>query len=226
LFRIKLDFQFSQYLYLSKKRNLNCPLCHTALNKVLHQDYLICDTCSGIVKDESRLLSSEDEKNRYLKHENDVNDLGYQNFTAPITHAVLRDFNKDNIGLDFGAGPSSVISKILRDHNYTILEYDPFFQPDKNLLNQKYDYIVCCEVMEHFYKPAEEFSLLKSRLKPNGKLYCMTHLYDSTINFEKWYYRNDATHVFIYQADTIQFIHKELGFSNVEIDKRLITFSA
>jgi hypothetical protein len=54
----------------------------------------------------------------------------------------------------------------------------------------------------------------------------MTHLYDSTINFEKWYYRNDATHVFIYQADTIQFIHKELGFSNVEIDKRLITFSA
>ncbi len=192
----------------------------------MHQDYLICDTCGGIVKDESKLLSSEDERNRYLKHENDVNDLGYQNFTAPITNAVLRDFNADNTGLDFGAGPSSVISKILRDHNYNILEYDPFFYFDKNLLNQKFDYLVCCEVMEHFYKPAEEFRLLKSLLKPNGKLYCMTHLYDPTINFEKWYYRNDATHVFIYQQETITFIQKEFEFSEVVIDNRLITFSA
>lgn len=205
---------------------MNCPLCHTTLIKIFHQDYYVCDTCGGIIKDESRLLSAEDEKNRYLKHENDVNDPGYQSFTAPITNAVLRDFKKDHTGLDFGSGPSSVISKILRDNEYNILEFDPFFQPDKNLMNQKYDYIVCCEVMEHFYKPAQEFRLLKSLLKPNGKLYCMTHLFDSTINFKKWYYRNDATHVFIYQQATIAFIQKEFEFSKVEIDKRLITFSA
>jgi len=205
---------------------LNCPLCHTTLTKIFHQDYYVCDKCSGIVKDETKLLSAENEKNRYLKHENDVNDSGYQNFTAPITNAVLSDFRKDHIGLDFGAGPSSVISKILKDNHYNILEYDPFFHPDKNLLNQKYDYIVCCEVMEHFYNPAEEFRLLKSLLKPYGKLYCMTHLYDRTINFEKWYYRNDATHVFIYQQAAIEFIQKEFRFSNVEIDKRLIIFSA
>jgi hypothetical protein len=205
---------------------LNCPLCHTTLTKIFHQDYLICNTCSGIVKDETKLLSAEDEKNRYLKHENDVTDLGYQNFTAPITNAVLRDFKKEHCGLDFGAGPSSVISKILKDNHYNILEYDPFFQPDKNLLNQKYDYIACCEVMEHFYNPSKEFGLLRSLLNPAGKLYCMTHLFDPYINFEKWYYRNDATHVFIYQEETIYFIAKQFGFSNVEIDKRLITFSA
>lgn len=204
---------------------MNCPLCHNPLDKIFHQDYLICETCSGIVKDETLLLSAADEKNRYLKHENDVNDVGYQNFTAPITKSVLKDFTKDQDGLDFGAGPSSVITKILKDNHYKIEEYDPFFHPKKNLLTKKYDYIVCCEVMEHFYKPHEEFRLLKSLLKPGGRLFCMTHLYDSTINFEKWYYRNDATHVFIYQKETIQFIKEKFRFSKAEIDKRLITFT-
>lgn len=204
---------------------MKCPLCHNALSKIFHQDYLICSTCSGIVKDETRLLSAEDEKKRYLKHENDVNDSGYQNFASPITTSVLREFKKENMGLDFGAGPSSVISKILKDNHYSIEVYDPFFYPDKNLLTKKYDYIVCCEVMEHFYNPRNEFELLKSLLNSSGKLFCMTHLYDTSINFEKWYYRNDPTHVFIYQADTIRYIAETLNFKSFKIENRLIIFS-
>lgn len=221
-----MTVSFPIFTLLLSKKNLICPLCHSDLNQVLYHDFFSCSTCKGIVKDEKKWLASEQEKERYLKHNNDVNDIGYQNFTSPITEAVLRDFSKENSGLDFGSGPGSVISKVLKDKHYTVQEYDPFFNPAENLLRQKYDYIVCCEVMEHFYQPYKEFKLLRSLLKNKGKLYCMTHLYDPSIDFEKWYYKNDATHVFIYQAETIQYIQKEFGFSKVEIENRLITFSA
>ncbi len=52
----------------------------------------------------------------------------------------------------------------------------------------------------------------------------MTHLYDENIDFEKWYYKNDPTHVFIYQEKTIEYIAKEFGFSSFCIENRLITF--
>ena len=58
----------------------------------------------------------------------------------------------------------------------------------------------------------------------DGKLYCMTDLYDKSINFHKWYYKNDSTHVFIYHKNTIHWIKEKFGFSNVTIEGRLITF--
>ncbi|WP_309597799.1 methyltransferase domain-containing protein [Flavobacterium oreochromis] len=82
-----------------------------------------------------------------------------------------------------------------------------------------------CEVIEHFHHPKKEFQLLKELLVPKGKLYCMTHLYDSSIHFEKWYYKNDTTHVFIYQKETIEWIAKMLMFSDFTIKNRLIIFT-
>jgi Methyltransferase domain len=64
--------------------------------------------------------------------------------------------------------------------------------------------------MEHLHDPLKEFGLLKSLLKPQGKLYCMTHLYDESIDFAKWYYKNDKTHVCIYQKETVKFLQEKL----------------
>ena len=165
------------------------------------------------------------EKSRYEEHINDVNDLGYQNFVLPITSSVLKDFSPTDKGLDFGAGTGPVISKILADNNYSIVQYDIFFHNYPDLLKTKYNYIVCCEVIEHFYHPKKEFELLLNLLQPNGKLFCMTDLYNENIDFHKWYYKNDQTHVFIYHKNTIEWIQKEIGFSDITIDGRLITFS-
>lgn len=168
---------------------------------------------------------SELEKLRYQEHINDVENEGYQNFVSPITSAILKDFLPINKGLDFGAGTGPVISKVLRDNNFSIVQYDPFFHNYPILLNDKYDYIACCEVMEHFYHPKKEFELLRHLLQPNGKLYCMTDLYDESIDFSKWYYKNDQTHVFIYHKKSIDWIQKNIEFSDVTVDGRLITFS-
>lgn len=166
------------------------------------------------------------EKERYLTHNNDVSDPRYRKFVSPIVESVIKDFSpEEHVGLDFGAGTGPVITKLLSESNYKIFAYDPFFLPYTELLQRCYDFIACCEVIEHFQDPAKEFELLRSMLLPGGKLYCMTHVYDSNIDFSTWYYKNDPTHIFIYQKETFGFILKKFSFTEVRIDKRLITLS-
>ena len=166
----------------------------------------------------------EEERKRYEEHLNDVTDVRYQNFVSPIINAVKTNFSTNSMGLDFGAGTGPVISKVLGDNGYKLKQFDPFFCNDTWALQLKYDYIVCCEVIEHFHSPSKEFELLKSLLKPNGYLYCMTHLYENTIDFDNWYYKNDNTHVFIYQRETLVKIKKLFKFSSLTIENRLVKF--
>jgi hypothetical protein len=53
----------------------------------------------------------------------------------------------------------------------------------------------------------------------------MTDIYNENIDFHKWYYKNDLTHVFIYHKKTIEWIKNNIGFDDVFIDERLIVFS-
>ena len=78
--------------------------------------------------------------------------------------------------------------------------------------------------MEHFHKPDEEFLILKGLLKPGGSLLCKTDLHHPEINFEKWYYKNDPTHVFIYTKDSCHWIAKHFGFELEFIDDRSPVF--
>lgn len=201
---------------------MNCTLCETKLYETADEYYYICSTCGAYVKDEKYYLSSKKEKKRYKEHDNDVHDEGYQNFTSPITDAILEDHNADQLGLDYGSGTGPVISKQLRDQGYQVKLYDPFFHPDKDYLNHRYDYVFSCEVFEHFYEPKQEIEKLLELLKPKGRLYIMTHLYSPEIEFENWYYRNDPTHVFIYTSKTIAFIAKKYRLEIEEMTDRLI----
>ena len=202
-----------------------CPLCQNSATAFYKDEFYLCSCCEGIFRPAVKLLDNEKEKERYESHTNDSNDLGYQNFVSPITNAILKKFNKDNIGLDFGCGKDSPIVKVLRQSEYKIFEYDPFFFDDKKLLEKKYDYIACCEVIEHFYNPKKEFELLKKLLKEDGILYLMTGIYNSTIDFSKWWYKNDPTHVFIFQKKTFEFIQKEFNFKDLKIEKNFIKLS-
>lgn len=210
-------------------QNEICPLCSSHDTFVFRayskKSFYKCTSCLGIFKPKQFFLDSEAEKKRYDQHNNDVEDLNYQEFVSPIVRAVLHDFRPEHQGLDFGAGPGPVITKLLRDNHYSIDEYDPFYFNRPELLDGTYDYIVCCEVMEHFYTPFKEFNLLKSLLKPNGKLYCMTDMYHEEINFDHWFYKNDPTHVFFYAKETITWIAEHIGFTNYEIHGRMIIFS-
>ena len=205
---------------------MKCLLC-SSKTKLFYTEkeksYFQCTNCECICMDTQNFPSNKKELERYLEHNNDIEDKGYQKFVQPIVSSVLKNFKKEHGGLDFGCGPGPVISKLLQDKNYTITPYDPFFVNDTSALTKKYDYIVCCEVIEHFHNPLQEFNLLKSLLKPNGKLYCMTDLYSEEIDFKKWYYKNDQTHVIFYHKNTFKWIQKNICFSKITVANRLIT---
>lgn len=165
------------------------------------------------------------EKSRYDLHQNDSADMGYREFVSPITNAVVDNHNSTDIGLDFGSGKDSAVANILTDKGFQLYEFDPFYKNEANLLDTQYDYITCCEVIEHFHQPKKEFELLHKLLKPRGRLYCMTYIYNANIDFDKWYYKNDITHTFIYQEGTLRWIAKHFNFSDIEIINRLIIFT-
>lgn len=204
-----------------------CPLCsHEASLFYKNADnYFQCGECHSLFVDTKKRPDMEQEKERYELHSDDVEDKGYQNFVSPMTSAVMKDYSKESRGLDFGAGIGPIISKVLQDAGWSIKQYDPFFHNYPELLREKYDYIACCEVVEHFYHPHKELRLLKSLLDEGAKLYIMTDLYDESIDFSKWYYKNDMTHVFFYTKESFKWIQKEFGFKSLEIQKRLVILS-
>ena len=201
-----------------------CPLCKSNSNNFCKKVYYQCVNCYGLFRPAQLLPTLEAEKNRYETHNNDVENEGYQNFVSPITNAILENHDAEEVGLDFGAGSGPVIANMLERKGYKPLLYDPIFHNYPELLERKYNYIFACEVIEHLHNPYDEFSRLYNILNTNGKLYCMTHLYDKSIDFDRWYYKNDFTHVFIYTRETIHWIATEIGFSDYKIDDRLITF--
>ena len=206
----------------------NCPLCKSEAFEfctIKERVFYSCSVCKGVFVDKNALPSKESERSRYLSHNNDINDSHYQSFVNPIVDSVLTDFSSDHIGLDFGAGPGPVISKLLNDRGLNTKLFDPFFHNNPELLRRKYDYIICCEVMEHFYNPRKEFILLKELLRNNGKIYCMTAIYDDSIDFKSWHYKNDKTHVFFYKKETLEYIYKEFNFLDLRIADNLIVFS-
>lgn len=206
---------------------MNCPLCDHPSNHFYSYDsreFYFCTNCFSVFLDRKDYVSMGEEKSRYEMHNNDVNDVRYQTFVSPIVDGILNDFKKTDKGLDFGSGTGPVITKMLRDNKYDVQEYDPFFANHPEALEKKYDYIACCEVMEHFHNPKKEFELLFNLLKPGGKLYCKTDLFSESKNFDSWGYKNDPTHVFFYHQKSIIWIQKNIGFTSVKIDGRLIVF--
>ncbi|NLC65966.1 MAG: class I SAM-dependent methyltransferase [Clostridium sp.] len=206
---------------------MKCILCSGKtedFNIYRDKQYKRCIKCSSIMMEEKYYLNSKEEKERYEEHNNDVYDERYQAFVYPIVREVLKDYGKKDKGLDFGSGTGPVITKLLRDNDYSIDIYDPFFANDKEKLNEKYDYIVCCEVMEHFHDPKFEFRRLKSMLNPSGALYLKTEIYDETTDFDSWNYKSDPTHVFFYHRKALEYIKNEYKFSELEIKKDVIIY--
>jgi len=209
-----------------EKKN-TCSLCGDKLMKfaeVRKRKYNRCLNCFSIQLDNDFLLNQNVEKKRYELHNNDVEDPNYQNFVKPIVDYILSNHKVFEKGLDFGAGTGPVIAKLLTKQNYQVALYDPYFWDNPDLFDDKYDYIIACEVIEHFHNPHKEFELLSNLLNKNSSLVIMTVVYQEEIDFNNWYYKNDETHVFFYTKETLEYIKEAYGFKELIIKDRLIVF--
>lgn len=202
-----------------------CLLCNSKTKlfyKNKNKKYYKCENCFSVMLDPSNFLTSEEEKERYESHNNDVDDIRYQKFVSPIVESVKNNYDTSHTGLDYGAGTGPVITSLLAKEGYDIKLYDPFFHHYPENLSKKYDYIICSEVIEHFYNPYHEFKSLTNMLNSKGCIFCMTSLYDEGIDFKNWYYKNDETHVFFYHKKALKWIKNKFNFSYLEIDGKLV----
>ncbi len=211
---------------------MECVLCFSRKTSPIKfsdqsEKYFNCEVCDLRFLDPIYYLSPDEERKRYELHENDINDLDYRNFLRPLYDFVCRTQPQGAYGLDYGAGCGPALAQMLKENGYEMELYDPFFWPEKNVLENRYDFIVLSEVAEHFHHPHKEFLLLKKLLRHKGRLGIMTLLYQEGIGFEEWYYRKDPTHVCFYSAQTFNWMMSNFRLKSFNIQSdRLITIES
>lgn len=174
-----------------------------------------------IYTDEKFRLDDVNERKHYTFHHNSIEDENYVAFLNRVISPALKYLCEGMKGLDFGCGPNPVLSELLKQRNFDCDNYDCFFFPNLDR-NKRYDFVFATECFEHFYNPKEELSLISGMLKKDGFLCVMTEYYPSKEGFGNWYYKNDPTHVCFYKHDTLSFIEKEFGYSEIYNDNKRV----
>jgi len=193
-----------------------CPLCGTTVRAAFFESaertYLRCGTCALIFVPRDQHLPPLQEVLRYLEHHNDGADAGYVEFLRRLADPVCARVPVGARGLDFGCGPSPVLGDLLTASGRLTVSYDPLFLPQEEPLSERYDFVTCCEVVEHAHDPLALFTRLGALCRPAGLLAIMTQFYDVDVPFERWWYRRDATHVCFFNADTMRWIANRFGW--------------
>lgn len=205
----------------------SCPVCQQK-RSVRFLDtgaalYWRCRLCLATYLDRSQLPHPEAEHQRYLEHDNSPQDPGYRKFLNKLAEPLLQRLPERQYGLDYGCGPGPVLAMLLRDAGHTVQLYDPFFAPHCEALQERYGFITCSEVVEHFHSPYEEFVFLDRLLRPGGILGIMTSFQTQDERFEHWSYRRDPTHVTFYKEDTFWHLAALFGWY-CEIPRKNVVF--
>ena len=206
-----------------------CPLCKSEKTGLFYsgnqRHYFRCSSCELIFLSQDCFLEPKDEKARYSTHRNSPDDIQYRNFLNRMIEPLIPFLRTRAVGLDYGCGPGPTVSVMLEEHDFVVFNYDPYFYPKKELLETTYDFVTCTEVVEHFYSPGKDFESLFLLIKEEGTLGIMTQLYDDSIDFESWYYKNDETHVSFYTRKTFQHLAKAYNRNVHFFEKSVMIFT-
>ena len=192
-----------------------CPLCANGATKPFHRDrkreFFQCLECDLVFVPPEFHLSPEAEKARYDFHRQSLADSGYRDFLNRLFQPLEKKLSPGARGLDFGCGQEPTLSVLFEEAGFTCDNYDLHFANNPAVLEKQYDFLTCSETMEHFCRPREEFERLLSLVKPGGWLGIMTQLRDEAPPFEKWFYKDDATHICFFSRKTFQWLEKQYG---------------
>lgn len=188
-----------------------CDICGSSSPRCLqdprmHRRYCFCADCGYIRTFAADLPSPEQERRRYLLHNNSPEDRGYVEYLSSfLSSALLPHLKPPAKILDFGSGPVPVGSNLLRSLGFEVDSYDPYFFPNTSWETRRYDAVLLIEVIEHIAEPLPVLHRLLSHLLPRGFLILRTMLHDGTPEFfDRWWYRRDPTHVSFFSRDTIE----------------------
>ncbi|MBK5251728.1 MAG: class I SAM-dependent methyltransferase [Peptostreptococcaceae bacterium] len=209
-----------------------CKICGSETRDLydtqMKDRYHICPVCKYIFLDNGGYVSSEDEKERYLEHNNSYENEGYRSFLEGFLDEAVFPYGKNfDRALDFGSGPEPVLSRIMREkHGIKTDICDLYFSPEKVYLDNKYDLIVATEVFEHLKEPVDTIKELSKCLKTDGLLSVMTLFhYNDDESFLGWHYRRDKTHIGFFMSKTLEKLGELANLRLIHTDgKRCGTF--
>lgn len=147
-----------------------------------------------------------EQKAIYDLHDNDPNNEGYRAFLSRLADPLRERLPAGASGLDYGCGPGPALSAMLSEQGFPTAVFDPIYAKYPEALQQRYDFICCSEVVEHFTEPGIEFDRLFSLLKPQGWLGIMTKRVIDREAFSRWHYKNDPTHVSFFSEPTFRWL--------------------
>lgn len=193
-----------------------CPVCCSGyvrpFRKVGERAYWRCHDCLATYLDIAQQPDPASERAVYELHENDPDNSGYRAFVSRLWSQLKDKLPEEAHGLDYGCGPGSALAAIASEDGHEMSLYDPFFAPNREALEQTYDFVTCTEVAEHFHDPAGEFVKLDRLLRPGGWLGIMTQFQTEDARFEQWHYRRDPTHVVFYRPETLTRLAERFGW--------------
>jgi SAM-dependent methyltransferase len=198
---------------------VNCPLCSNGRSAPFWRDarrrYRRCSRCALVFVPPQYRLSPDEEKREYDLHRNSPRDAGYRAFLGRLFFPLAARLRPGAAGLDFGSGPGPTLSGMFAEAGFRMAIYDPYYAPDKRVLQFSYDFITCSEVVEHLFHPGRDLAALYRMLLPGGRLGVMTKLVIDRRAFARWHYKNDPTHVSFFSRKTFRFLAEHLG-ANLE----------
>ncbi|WP_374035302.1 class I SAM-dependent methyltransferase [Bdellovibrio bacteriovorus] len=196
---------------------MNCLLCHSPhsapfkVDKKPVRSYFHCAECDLIFMDPAERLGPQEEKQRYDQHENQGG-AGYLAFFEPLINSIEEHFKAAGVmgasltSLDFGCGPTAMLSQLLNLRGFKTHDYDLYYHPNQDELRKTYHLVTSTEVWEHLYNPRIEIERMLRLLKPGGLLGVMTSGHRGEAVFHDWHYRRDTTHVVFFSEQTMQWI--------------------
>ena len=205
---------------------MKCKICEkntTILNDIeLKKNFYHCKHCELIFLDEQFYVSIENEKKQYNQHNNSLENEGYVKMFEEYLDFTLENQNIKT-ALDFGSGPTPVLTELLKRRDLHVDYYDKFYQPQKVYENKSYDLITSTEVFEHLKDPQETLHMLSKHLNTNGIISLMTLFHtNKKEDFFKWWYRRDPTHITFFTPKTISIMAKKCGLEVLKTDNRRI----
>ena len=203
-----------------------CPLCGAAApfgcwawGRAIHR----CPVCGLHFVPPAYWMTIAEEIARYKLHHNCIDDTGYVRFLMPVIECLRRHGVRGRV-LDYGAGPTPVLTQLLIREGFKAQGYDPYFagQDNNELItpveNGVVDAVVSTEVFEHFREPAREMDRIGLLVGTGGLLVVLTALVTEDVRMDTWHYANDATHIIFYTGETFRYIARRWGFQMVECD--------
>jgi len=95
---------------------------------------------------------------------------------------------------------------MFEEQGYPMSLYDPWFCPDRSVLDWEYGFVTATEVVEHFKQPQESWDQMWACLAPGGLLGIMTKLVIDREAFSRWHYKDDETHLCFYSRETLAWL--------------------